>query len=259
MKLISIICLSTLAIVTCCSSPKPATYIDKSNKVYNKKSESYISPQPQHDYPKTESYNPIGNDSSSEIVESKLSDIGDTQQPAKPYAATKGDEYLSNNLQAKANPGLVESLSTSPKSDEPAAISPFVGNYKIKFPVGLSSFEWPLEGKVIGRFGKNGNKFNEGIFISAPLGTPVVTVGNGKVIYIGKNVEGYGNLLIIKHDNDLMSAYAHLKDIVVERNATVKKGESIGSVGQVGNVDQPQLHFSIRKGKKTINPEVAIN
>jgi len=80
-------------------------------------------------------------------------------------------------------------------------------------------------------------------------------VDGQKVVYIGNNVEGYGNLLIIRHEGDIMTAYAHLKDIVVERGAQVKRGESIGSVGQVGNVKEPQLHFSIRKGKKTIDPE----
>lgn len=91
------------------------------------------------------------------------------------------------------------------------------------------------------------------------MGAPVAAASDGKVVYIGNNVEGYGNLLIIRHDGDLMTAYAHLREIVVERGATVKRGESVGSVGQVGNVTQPQLHFSIRKGKKTVDPEVALN
>ena len=111
---------------------------------------------------------------------------------------------------------------------------------------------------MLAHFGKNGNKFNDGLNIAAPLGSSVVASAGGKVIHIGKNVEGYGNLLIIKHEDNFMTAYAHLNEILVAKAANVKRGEAIATVGQTGNVSAPQLHFSVRKGKKTIDPELPI-
>ncbi len=129
-------------------------------------------------------------------------------------------------------------------------------DFSTQSPLGSSQFEWPvIGGKVLSRYGKSGNKFNEGINIAAPLGSPVTAAGDGKVIYIGNNIEGYGNLIIVKHSGDYMTAYSHVQDILVERGVQVKKGESIATVGQTGNISAPQLHFSVRKGKKTINPE----
>jgi murein DD-endopeptidase MepM/ murein hydrolase activator NlpD len=126
-------------------------------------------------------------------------------------------------------------------------------------PLNLDKFEWPVSGgKVLARFGKHGNKFNEGINIGAPIGSNVNAAGDGKVIYIGSNIEGYGNLIIIKHDGDLMTAYSHVKDVLVERGNKVTKGQRIATVGNSGNVKDPQVHFSIRKGKKTINPEQSL-
>ena len=75
---------------------------------------------------------------------------------------------------------------------------------------------------------------------------------------IGNNIEGYGNMIIVKHSGDYMTAYSHVQDILVERGKQVKKGESIATVGQTGNISLPQLHFSVRKGKKTINPEGSV-
>lgn len=132
-------------------------------------------------------------------------------------------------------------------------------DFASKSPLNMEQFEWPVVGgKVLSRYGKIGNKFNEGINISAPLGAPVTAAGDGKVIYIGNNIEGYGNMIIIKHSGDYMTAYSHVQDILVERGKQVKKGESIATVGQTGNVSLPQLHFSVRKGKKTINPEGSV-
>jgi len=138
---------------------------------------------------------------------------------------------------------------------KPTSSSGVNSQFLLSTPLNLPNFEWPIKGKILSRFGKTGNKFNEGINIQAPAGTHVIASAAGKVVYIGNNVEGYGNLIIIKHADDIMTAYAHVKDIIVDRGTKVAKGEEIATVGQTGNVSQPQLHFSVRKGKKTINPE----
>ena len=76
----------------------------------------------------------------------------------------------------------------------------------------------------------------------------------GKVIYCGNEIPGYGNLILIKHSKNWITAYAHLNEVFTEKGKKVSKGEIIGSVGNTGNVRSPQLHFEIRKGKESVNP-----
>ena len=77
---------------------------------------------------------------------------------------------------------------------------------------------------------------------------------DGKVIYSGNEIPGYGNLVLIKHSSNWVTAYAHLNKVFIEKGEKVKKGEKIGLVGRTGNVSKPQLHFEIRKGKNAVNP-----
>lgn len=191
-----------------------------------------------------------------EITEQKLTDI-ETITPAQLNKAEREPVKLSD---AEANRDLEieqEELQLNKKEAEPQAKIAAKENkdFKVPAPINSKRFEWPVHGKILSRYGKNAQKFNDGINIAATAGTPVMAASEGKVVYIGKNVEGYGNLVILKHDNDVMTAYAHLDDIAVDRGALVKKGESIGTVGKSGNIAQPQLHFSMRKGKKTVDPE----
>ncbi len=269
--LVSIICIS----VSACSNQKPAPHIDKSHLVFSKGGQKHVD---ENISPSTfKTTEPTVFESApypeSEIVQAPLKAIPDTQEEVltktTAFPETKTSSYDVNKLTDIDLEKEVDSKSTelANKKSEPivATEGPTAGSaatgsaYKIKSPLNSVKFDWPVEGKVLSHYGKQGNKFNEGINISAPLGAPVTAASDGKVVYIGNNVEGYGNLVILRHDSDLMTAYAHLKEIVVERGAVVKRGESLGSVGQVGNVTQPQLHFSIRKGKKTINPELPLN
>ncbi len=77
---------------------------------------------------------------------------------------------------------------------------------------------------------------------------------DGKVIYSGNEIPGYGNLVLIKHSSNWITAYAHLNKVLIEKGEKVKKGDNIGLVGNTGNVAKPQLHFEIRKGKDAVNP-----
>lgn len=122
------------------------------------------------------------------------------------------------------------------------------------------SFQWPLEGKVISRFGpkRNGTR-NDGINIAAPRGTPVRAAENGVVVYAGNELQGFGNLLLIKHDGGWMTAYAHNERLVVKRGATVRRGQVVARVGSSGNVTRPQLHFELRKGTKAVIPLKHLN
>jgi len=114
---------------------------------------------------------------------------------------------------------------------------------------------WPVKGKILSHFGVQGRGvFNDGINISAPLGTEVYAADKGEVIYADNGLKGYGNLVIIRHANGLLTSYAHQDALLVAKGDQVARGEVIGKVGKSGHVNSPQLHFAVRKGKKPINP-----
>ena len=115
-----------------------------------------------------------------------------------------------------------------------------------------ADFRWPAKGRVISGFGGGGA--NEGINIAVPDGTPVKAAEAGTVAYAGSEVKGYGNLVLIRHDNGYVSAYAHNGDVDVKRGQKVTRGQVIAKSGQSGNVTSPQLHFEIRKGSTPIDP-----
>jgi murein DD-endopeptidase MepM/ murein hydrolase activator NlpD len=122
-------------------------------------------------------------------------------------------------------------------------------------PRSAGKFFWPVNGKVISPFGpKDGGQHNDGINIAAPLGTPVRAAENGVVVYAGNELRGFGNLLLIRHADGWVSAYAHCDTLLVKRGAQVKRGQVIARVGQTGNVDSPQLHFELRKGAQAVDP-----
>ncbi len=111
-------------------------------------------------------------------------------------------------------------------------------------------FRWPARGRIIQGF-RNGN---EGINIAVPEGTSVKAAEAGVVAYAGSELKGYGNLVLIKHPNGYVSAYAHNGDVSVKRGETVKRGQTIARSGQSGNVSSPQLHFELRKGSTPVDP-----
>ena len=112
-------------------------------------------------------------------------------------------------------------------------------------------FRWPARGRVIQGFGNGGN---DGINIAVPEGTQVKAAENGVVAYAGSELKGYGNLVLIRHPNGFVSAYANNGSLNVKRGDTVKRGQVIALSGQTGNVSSPQLHFELRKGSKPVDP-----
>lgn len=118
-----------------------------------------------------------------------------------------------------------------------------------------STFRWPVKGRVISSFGKKpGGLRNEGINIAVPEGTSVRAAESGIVAYSGNELKGYGNLVLVRHKNGWVTAYAHNKQLFVKRGDTVKRGTVIAKAGQTGSVKTPQLHFEVRKGASAVNP-----
>lgn len=116
-------------------------------------------------------------------------------------------------------------------------------------------FAWPVSGPVISSFGaKSGGLRNDGINIAAARGTPVRAAEAGVVAYVGNELRGYGNLVLLRHDEGWMTAYAHLQQVEVVSGQRVERGEVVAHVGRSGQVGEPQLHFEIRTGRNAVDP-----
>jgi murein DD-endopeptidase MepM/ murein hydrolase activator NlpD len=124
----------------------------------------------------------------------------------------------------------------------------------------LPKFRWPANGRVITAYGPTTNgQQNDGINIALPENTPVKAAEDGVVAYAGNELKGYGNLVLVRHPNGYVTAYAHAKELVVKRGDQVKRGQVIARSGQTGNVNAPQLHFEIRKGASPLDPMRFLN
>jgi murein DD-endopeptidase MepM/ murein hydrolase activator NlpD len=168
------------------------------------------------------------------------------QRPAEPVKVARAE------VQPAAQPAAQPKIS-APAPKQEAAQPVKEPEQTASLPSGNSAdFRWPARGRVISGFG--GAASNEGINIAVPEGTPVKAAEAGTVAYAGSEVKGYGNLVLIRHDNGFVSAYAHNGEISVKRGDKVKRGQVVAKSGQSGNVTSPQLHFEIRKGSTPVDP-----
>ena len=111
---------------------------------------------------------------------------------------------------------------------------------------------WPVSGKVVKQYSLQ-NKLSKGIDIAARTGTAIKSSRSGKIVYAGSALKGYGNLIIVRHDDVYLSAYAHNRVLLVKEGTIVKQGQKIAELGSSGT-QSPKLHFEIRKKGKPINP-----
>src|ERR1700674_3961073 len=120
---------------------------------------------------------------------------------------------------------------------------------------GTPQFRWPVKGRVISGFGSKPNgQQNDGINLCVPAGPPVKASEDGVVAYAGNELKGCGNLVLIRHAEGWVTAYAHTSEVLVKRGEAVKRGQVIARAGQTGGVVAPQLHFEIRKGSTPVDP-----
>jgi murein DD-endopeptidase MepM/ murein hydrolase activator NlpD len=121
-------------------------------------------------------------------------------------------------------------------------------------------FRWPVRGRIIAGFGPKPNgQQNDGIDVAVPENTPVKAAEDGEVAYAGNELKGYGNLVLVRHPNGYVTAYAHAKELLVKRGDRIKRGDVIAKSGQSGNVDAPLLHFEVRKGSAPVDPMQFLN
>ncbi|MCJ2080073.1 M23 family metallopeptidase [Methylobacterium sp. J-090] len=171
-------------------------------------------------------------------AEAKVAKLEAAKATAKQVADAKAAEVAAKEA-AKA-PVKVAAVET-PKA-EPASTGSVASD---------ASFRWPAKGRVISGYGSSGN---EGINISVPEGTAVKAAEDGTVAYAGSDVKGYGKLVLVRHTNGYVSAYAHNGELDVRPGEKVKRGQTIAKSGASGNVTSPQLHFEIRKGATPVDP-----
>jgi murein DD-endopeptidase MepM/ murein hydrolase activator NlpD len=146
---------------------------------------------------------------------------------------------------------------TAKVEDAPTAEAPVKAN---EATGALPTFRWPVRGKVITSYGaKTNGKSNDGINLAVPEGTPVKAAEDGVVAYSGNELKGYGNLVLVRHSNGYVTAYAHASELMVKRGDTIKRGQIIAKSGQSGEVGSPQLHFEIRKGSSPVDPLQFLN
>ena len=135
----------------------------------------------------------------------------------------------------------VETTASVAPHTEPAAPAP-------------AEFRWPARGHILKSFGEKGGEKSDGINIALPEGTPIKAAENGVVAYAGNELKGYGNLVLVRHDNGFVSAYANNSELKVKKGDSVKRGQVIAASGQTGNVSSPQLHFELRRGSTPVDP-----
>jgi murein DD-endopeptidase MepM/ murein hydrolase activator NlpD len=162
------------------------------------------------------------------------------EKPAKPVQPPKQPSHPAKPPSQPSKPA--QPVQVAVKDEEVPAM------YKGKFI-------WPVkEGVVVSRFGIRGGTKHQGIDISAPKGSPVLAARAGKVIYSDNKLRGYGNLILIRHDDGFISVYAHNKENKAREGDTVDRGQVIALLGATGNAEAPHLHFEIREGSKARNP-----
>src|SRR5215468_2046928 len=165
--------------------------------------------------------------------------------PAKPVASAAPKE-----AEPVQNANVV--APTDPLDKEAAKLAEGAG--------AVPKFRWPANGRVIAGYGPTTNgQQNDGINIALPENTPVKAAEDGVVAYAGNELKGYGNLVLVRHPNGYVTAYAHTKELLVKRGDQVKRGQVIARSGQTGNVNAPQLHFEIRKGASPLDPTRFLN
>ena len=183
---------------------------------------------------------PVGK-ASKQVAEAGAAARQAAQQPVKPAAPARQQVAAAKPVVA---PQVDRETTTASVAPEPAATAAVSDSDK-------PEFRWPARGRIIQGFKAGGN---DGINIAVPEGTSVKAAEAGVVAYAGNELKGYGNLVLIRHPNGFVSAYANNGEISVKRGDAIKRGQIIAKSGQTGNVSSPQLHFELRKGSTPVDP-----
>ncbi|TIO99887.1 MAG: M23 family metallopeptidase, partial [Mesorhizobium sp.] len=155
-----------------------------------------------------------------------------TQPPAK----TTPSETLASYTPPKKDAKVIQ------QAEDDDAVAPDA--------TGIGKMRWPVRGRVISGFGSG----KDGVDIAVPEGTPIKAAENGVVIYAGDGLKEFGNTVLVRHENGLVTVYGHASSIEVQRGQKVKRGQEIALSGMSGTTDSPKLHFEVRKNSAPVDP-----
>jgi murein DD-endopeptidase MepM/ murein hydrolase activator NlpD len=168
--------------------------------------------------------------------------------PAEAAVAAEVARESERPTAARNPPGGVKASFPPERGEEPRRPEPAAAMHG-------GRFSWPVQGRLLAGYGTGaGGAHNDGINIAAARGTPIKVIEGGIVAYAGNELRGYGNLVLVKHPDGLISAYAHCDELLVKKGDKIGPGQIIGRVGASGGVAEPQLHFELRRGKQPIDP-----
>ncbi len=183
---------------------------------------------------------------------------------AKPPAASKAQSVVATASARPSRPApaappmsydYAEDSTSSPLIEVAPKKPPALVKLTKMPPRAGKQFAWPTKGKILTGYGPRANGLhNDGINIAAAPNSPVMAAENGIVSYAGSDLEGYGNLLLIKHAGGWITAYAHNSELLVSRGDSIRRGQTIALAGRTGGVKRDQVHFEIRNGAKPVNP-----
>ena len=181
----------------------------------------------------------------------------------EPYALTVGQRLaLPESLDFSILDAAPDADNTAPATTQVAAVAtpaPSLPRKRFVAPTGSGVFRWPVEGEIIAEFGPAARGIhNDGVNIAAAEGAAVLSAARGTVAFVGREIKSFGTLVLVKHDGGIITAYAHLGDVLVREGDIVEAGAQIATVGATGKVDAPQLRFEIRKSRQPIDPRMMI-
>ncbi len=191
------------------------------------------------------------------LTNPNLIEVGQVLRVAPPVSGT-APTATGVTAAPVATPGVVaRPLNTPPASGTPGATptaptaaTPAPATEPVSAGADDVAFVWPAQGAVVASFDEGKNK---GVSISGRLGDPVLAAADGRVVYAGAGLRGYGNLIILKHNNTFLTAYAHNQALLVREDQTVKQGQRIAEMGS-SDADRVKLHFEVRRNGKPVDP-----
>ena len=149
--------------------------------------------------------------------------------------------------EAKAAPSAPKNDAVTAEAEQDGSAAPNA--------TGISKLRWPVRGRTLTGYGqRDAGVVNDGIDISAPAGTPIKAAENGVVIYAGSGLKEFGNTVLVRHADGLVTVYGHANELKVKRGQTIKRGEELATTGMTGNAKAPMLHFEVRKNSAPVNP-----
>ena len=177
----------------------------------------------------------------------------ETRQPAPAPTLRAAPPHIQQPRSVASAPAATARVARSEPDPKPAPTQDAINTAE---PAGgVPQFHWPVKGRIIASFGREPNgTHNDGINLSVPVGTPIKAADDGVVAYAGNELKGYGNLVLIRHADQFVTAYANNSKLLVHRGERVRRGQVIARSGQTGSVTSPQLHFEIRRGSRPVDP-----